>query len=101
MELFAPEGFPSVREFRTRWSQVQGAKDAFLATLAPDDLQRVLRYTNRKGGTWEYALWRMIHHVVNRSTYHRGQVTNMLRLLGAQPATTDFLEFWDETQMGG
>jgi uncharacterized damage-inducible protein DinB len=43
----------------------------------------------------------MIHHVVNHSTYHRGQVTNMLRLLGAQPATTDFLEFWDEKQTGG
>jgi hypothetical protein len=25
----------------------------------------------------------------------------MLRLLGAQPATTDFLEFWDERQTGG
>ncbi len=101
MELFAPEEFPSVSEFRTRWSQVQGAQEAFLATLAPDDLQRVLRYTNRKGEVWEYALWRMIHHVVNHSTYHRGQVTNMLRLLGAQPATTDFLEFWDEMQTGG
>ena len=43
----------------------------------------------------------MIHHVVIHSTYHRGQVTNMLRLLGAQPATTDFLEFWDERQTGG
>ena len=61
----------------------------------------LLRYTNRKGEVWEYALWRMIHHVVNHSTYHRGQVTNMLRLLGAQPATTDFLEFWDERQTAG
>ena len=78
-----------------------GAQEAFLATLAPDDLQPVLRYTNRKGEVWEYALWRMIHHVVIHSTYHRGQVTNMLRLLGAQAATTDFLEFWDERQTGG
>jgi protein-S-isoprenylcysteine O-methyltransferase Ste14 len=46
-----------------------GAQEAFLATLAPDDLQPVLRYTNRKGEVWEYALWRMIHHVVNHSTY--------------------------------
>ena len=100
MELFTPEEFPSASEFRSRWSQVQGAQEAFLAALAPDDLQRVLGYTNRKGEVWEYALWRMIHHVVNHSTYHRGQVTNMLRLLGAQPATTDFLEFWDERQTG-
>ena len=35
-------------------------------------------------------------HLFNHSTYHRGQVTSMLRLLGTPPATTDFLEFWDE-----
>jgi hypothetical protein len=29
---------------------------------------------------------------VNHFTYYRGQVTNMRRLLGAQPAATDFLE---------
>ncbi len=41
-----------------------------------------------EGEVWEYPLWRQI--------YHRGQVTNMLRVLGAQPAATDFLVFWDE-----
>jgi uncharacterized damage-inducible protein DinB len=95
-ELFAPEEFPSILELRARWSQVQGTQERFVEPLTLEDLQRVLRYTNRKGEVWEYALWRMIYHVVNHSTYHRGQVTNMLRLLSAEPATTDFLEFWDE-----
>jgi uncharacterized damage-inducible protein DinB len=96
-ELFAPEEFPSVSDLIARWSQVQGTQEKFVQSLTPEDLQQVLRYTNRKGEVWEYALWRMIYHVVNHSTYHRGQVINMLRLLGAEPATTDFLEFCDES----
>ncbi len=31
MELFTPEEFPSVSDFRTRWGQVQAAQSAFLA----------------------------------------------------------------------
>ena len=95
-QVFAPEEFPSVLALRTRWSPIQAAQEAFVASLTPGQLLRVGRYTNMKGEVWEYALWRQLHHLFNHSTYHRGQVTNMLRLLGAQPAPTDFLVFWDE-----
>jgi uncharacterized damage-inducible protein DinB len=95
-ELFAPEEFPSVPSLRSRWSPIQASQDAFGKSLTALQLQRVLRYTNRKGEQWEYALWRMIHHLCNHSTYHRGQVTNMLRLLGVEPVATDFLVWWDE-----
>lgn len=95
-ELFAPEEFASVSALRARWGPIQAAQQAFGESLTPGQLERVLRYTNRKGEVWEYALWRMLHHLCNHSTYHRGQVTNMLRLLGAQPPATDFLVFQDE-----
>ena len=35
-------------------------------------------------------------HVVNHSSYHRGQVTTLLRQLGAEPVGTDFLSYYDE-----
>ncbi|MGH7537021.1 MAG: DinB family protein, partial [Gemmatimonadales bacterium] len=38
----------------------------------------------------------MLQHVVNHSTYHRGQVTTLLRQLGEPVAATDFLVFIDE-----
>jgi uncharacterized damage-inducible protein DinB len=75
---------------------VQAGQRAFVTSLSDERLQRIGRYTNRKGETWEYALWRQLHHAFNHSTYHRGQVTNMLRLLGARPVATDFLVYWDE-----
>jgi len=93
---FQPEEFPSVPDLRARWREIQAAQEAFAASLAPEQLERVGRYTNANGEVWEYVLWRQVYHLVNHSTYHRGQVTNMLRLLGAQPPPTDFLVFWDE-----
>ena len=95
-ELFAPEDFPSVSDIANRWRQIHAGQRTFVQSLTPTDLQRVIRYTNRAGQEWEYTLARMIYHLVNHSTYHRGQVTNMLRMLNATPAKTDFLEWWDE-----
>jgi uncharacterized damage-inducible protein DinB len=95
-QLFSAEEFPTVSDVRARWLEIQASQEAFGETLTAQQLARVLRYTNRREEVWEYALWRMIHHLCNHSTYHRGQVTNMLRMLGAQPAATDFLVFWDE-----
>jgi uncharacterized damage-inducible protein DinB len=37
-----------------------------------------------------------MYHVVNHSTYHRGQVATMLRQLGTRPLPTDLLVFDDE-----
>jgi len=97
-QVFAPDEFPSVSELRTRWSSIQAAQETFVGSLTPEQLRRVGRYTNMKGEVWEYALWRQIHHLFNHSTYHRGQVTNMLRLLGGHPTPTDFLVFCDESR---
>jgi uncharacterized damage-inducible protein DinB len=65
-------------------------------SLTEELLAAVIRYVNRRGETWEYELWKQMLHVVNHSSYHRGQVITMLRQLGAPPPTTDFLVFYDE-----
>jgi uncharacterized damage-inducible protein DinB len=36
-------------------------------------------------------LWRMMMHLLNHQSFHRGQVTTLLRMLGAQPPRIDFL----------
>jgi uncharacterized damage-inducible protein DinB len=95
-EVFEPRDFPAVSGVRARWHPVQVAQEAFVASLTPEQLQRVGRYTNRRGEVWEYVRWRQLYHLFNHSTYHRGQVINMLRLLEAQPVATDFLVYWDE-----
>ena len=36
----------------------------------------------------------MLRHVVNHSTYHRGQVTTILRQLGVPPPSTDLIAYY-------
>ena len=96
MEIFDSAEFDSVDTVKKRWLDVQTSQAAFVDSLTTERLRRVGRYRNRKGETWEYALWRQLQHAFNHSTYHRGQVTNMLRQLGGRTVTTDYLAYWDE-----
>lgn len=94
--LLNPADFPSVEALRTRWSSLEEDYHQFLHSLAPELLRERLAYINRSGVGYAYPLWQQMVHVVNHSTYHRGQVTTMLRQIGAGPANTDFLSYYDE-----
>jgi len=45
----------------------------------------VFEYKTLKFGVYKNPLWQSMQHVVNHGTYHRGQITTMLRQHGAQP----------------
>ena len=93
--MLTPTDFPDVTSLRARWQALERGQQDFLGGLDDATLHKIISYTNFKGQEWRYALGDMLVHVVNHSTYHRGQVTTMLRQLGAQPASTDFLLYLD------
>jgi len=90
-----PLAFPSVEALRVRWRRIADDQTAFVRALADEQLARVVSYVNLKGETWAYPLWRQLYHALCHSSYHRGQVTTLLRQLGVRPVTTDFLTFCD------
>jgi uncharacterized damage-inducible protein DinB len=92
--------FPDVNTLNTRWLELKVEQRAFVEAVTGERLHAVLPYVNLQGHTWRYALWRQMYHVVNHSTYHRGQLTTMLRQLGTVPIPTDFLVFHDELDSG-
>ena len=49
------------------------------------DFQQVLEYKNLAGQAHSLPLWQVVLHVVNHATYHRGQITTMVRQLGHTP----------------
>ena len=77
-------------------NQVRSDREKWMSTLAEDALGEELRYRNLRGEFYSYPLWQQLAHVINHSTYHRGQVTTMLRQLGAAAVSTDFLLYYDE-----
>jgi len=88
--------FPDVETIRSRWQDVEREQKEFLDSLDAGRLAEVISYVNLKGETFAYPLRRMLQHVVNHSTYHRGQVATLLRQLGATPLSTDLLLYDDE-----
>jgi uncharacterized damage-inducible protein DinB len=96
--VFGARDSPDVRTLRARWLDVEIEQRAFIEAVTTEDLLRPVPYVNLQGQTWQYPLWRQMYHVVNHSTYHRGQLTTMLRQLAARPIATDFLVFHDELE---
>jgi uncharacterized damage-inducible protein DinB len=94
--LLDPATFPTSDSLKGRWQTVEQDFSRFIQALTPAQLQEDLSYLNRAGKPYTYPLWQQMVHVVNHSSYHRGQVTTLLRQLGAQPVETDLLAYYDE-----
>ncbi len=95
-QVFAEDEFPDVAAIAARWAEVDRDREVLLGGLTENRIAGPVGYENLKGQRWEYPLGHMMQHVVNHSSYHRGQVVTLLRQLGLKPPTTDFLVFFDE-----
>ncbi len=83
-----------------RWLEIEREQLEFIDHLTAADLERPISYENPPGTPWTYTLAHMLRHVVNHSTYHRGQVAAMLRHMGTAPPPTDYLVFVDGLAAG-
>ena len=55
-------------------------------------IEHVFQYYNNKKEHFKMPVYKMLHHVFNHSTYHRGQLVNMLRQVGVEKIPqTDFV----------
>ena len=61
-------------------------------TLTPERLNTV-QTLRRRTYTATLPPWAMLRHIVNHSTYHRGQIAAKLKRFGIEQPATDFF-FW-------
>lgn len=99
----SPHAFPALDQFSDveslsgAWRETEEKVRAFVAPLSDADLTRVIAYRMFSGAEAASPLWQMVQHVVNHASYHRGQVTTMLRQAGAPaPKSTDLIAFYRE-----
>ncbi len=83
-------------ELRDAWSAVHDKMLAFGAALAENDWEREISYKNLAGVSYKSAIWEVLLHVVNHGTYHRGQITSMLRMSGVKAVNLDLIRFYRE-----
>jgi uncharacterized damage-inducible protein DinB len=98
-----PKGdqFPNLGALQEFWRGVERDVRHFLGGVTEASLSQTLTYTNVAGVQWTYPLWQTLFHVANHGTYHRGQVTTLLRQLGASAPALDYLVLQDKQAAKG
>ena len=75
---------------------VETERGQLLSALTEAGLQERLKYRNLKGEEFAQPLVDQMAHVVNHSTYHRGQVATLFRQAGMSAPATDLIVFMRE-----
>jgi uncharacterized damage-inducible protein DinB len=84
--LLPSDRFGDLAALRQAWSEHEQKMRAYVGSLGEANVGCVLEYKLLSGQAGASPVWQMVQHVVNHASYHRGQITTMLRQLGAQPA---------------
>lgn len=62
-----------------------------LSILDKLNLSETFHYANSKGQTFESKIKDALFHIINHSTYHRGQIATEFRNSGLEPLVTDYV----------
>jgi uncharacterized damage-inducible protein DinB len=98
----SPAGVPAdwdlsgLAAIRAIWAGVEAGQAAFLRDLDEQRLRTHVDYRNTRGEAHAAPLWQLMRHVVNHSTYHRGQIVTLLRQLGFPAVATDMVLYHRE-----
>jgi uncharacterized damage-inducible protein DinB len=79
------------------WQPIEHETQTFVEELTPQALEAMVAYRNTRGQPFSEPLWQQLQHLVNHSSYHRGQIVALLRQLGVQPLGTDLIAFYRGT----
>ena len=75
-----------IAEMELLWSQ-------YLSQLNDAELARVLDYQSYEGPRFRNTIEEILTQLFGHSWYHRVQIAQLVRSIGAEPAVTDFV-FW-------
>lgn len=83
--------FTTIEEASNYLNRLQSQIREYL--LATKDIEKRVIYKNSTGQEFENRISEIIQHVVNHGTYHRGNITTILRHLGFPGVQTDYIAF--------
>jgi uncharacterized damage-inducible protein DinB len=83
----------SVADLPGRVAEMEEAWEAYLSRLDDAELARVCEYRALDGAPFRTSVEDVLTQLFGHSSYHRGQIAQLVRGLGAEPAVTDFV-YW-------
>jgi uncharacterized damage-inducible protein DinB len=69
-----------------------------LLIINSPDLENVVAYSDTKGVPFTNSIRDILFHVINHSTYHRGQIAMELRVGQIEPLATDYIIYKRENK---
>jgi len=102
-----PSGAPgwveeaSLSELKTQLGAIEAERARYLEGMTDAGLEQQVAYRSLKGEPDTQKLSGQLRHVVNHSSYHRGQVATQLRQLGRTPPGTDLIRYLRLVEEGG
>ncbi len=83
----------NLRELRSMTEESSRNWLNFVEAHPNQTFEEMINYTNSEGKKYESTLRQIMAHVVNHSTYHRGQIAQKLKAKGIEPPVTDFIAY--------
>ncbi len=88
----------SLHELEKMFENIANQYKEFLSTIR--DVNAVFVIKNPYVGKLETSILELVQHVVNHGTYHRGNITAMIRQLGHSSTMMDFILYLHMVQKG-
>jgi uncharacterized damage-inducible protein DinB len=98
LKLLDQKDYPTLADVRKKWDEVERGMREFISSLTEENISAVVTYKTIEGKQFSYPLWQIMQHVVNHSSYHRGQIVTMLRQQGIKPVGTDLIAYYRSKQ---
>jgi uncharacterized damage-inducible protein DinB len=96
--MIKPADVPTVADVKTTWEQTGFALAKFLGSQSDKKLAETFGFLTLTGEEFTYRYSEALQHVVNHSTFHRGQVVALMRQMGHKPPDTGLTIFIREAR---
>ncbi len=87
----------SLQALRSAWQDVASRTAKYVEKVTEEKLRSIFEYPASDGRKLVQTYQQALLHLVNHSTYHRGQIASMMRQVGMQPVATDLIMFYRMT----
>lgn len=83
----------SLSQCRALFEELKVGWKAYLGGLSESKLSEKASYQTTEGKPYETVISDVLAHLVNHSTYHRGQLASLIKKSGGEAPNTDFIGF--------
>lgn len=90
LELKTEVGVFEVHSLSRMRELIEGNHQSSLLIIENKDFSQRFHYRNSNGDAFSNLIEEIMFHVVNHTTYHRGQIMADLRKAGLEPVSTDY-----------